>query len=223
MGPQKFPWYTGYPEFTPIYFIVADLTRGSYKVVIRLIGKWKEGYAIDKHTISSTYLGEDNYGHPIFDTKRSEIGELIYLLKYQKNINIVNDIMKFVEPVLDKWKIGEKIDIIIPIPPTDSSRNFQPVFLIAKAISDYLNIPMSTQVLEKNKHEQIKNVSYDKKLKAIKDSIIKEKKFKKKVNILLIDDLFDSGATLNEAVDVLKTDVNISDVYVLVMTQTRGR
>jgi len=192
-------------------------------VVIRLTGKWKEGYAIDRHTLSSTYLGENDYGHPMFDTTRSEIGELIYQLKYQKNKNIINDIMEIVEPVLDQWKIKEKVNIIIPIPPTNSSRSFQPVFLIAEAISDYLNIRMSTQVLKKSKHEQLKDASHDKKLDMIKDSIIKEKNFKKKVNILLVDDLFDSGVTLNEAVNVLKSDINVADVYVLVMTQTRGK
>ena len=80
-----------------------------------------------------------------------------------------------------------------------------------------------TQVLKKSKHEQLKDASLDKKLDMIKDSIIKEKNFKKKVNILLVDDLFDSGVTLNEAVNVLKSDINVAEVYVLVMTQTRGR
>lgn len=59
--------------------------------------------------------------------------------------------------------------------------------------------------------------------KLIKGSIIKEKNFKKKVNILLVDDLFDSGATLNEAVDMLKRDINVADVYVLTMTKTGRR
>ena len=59
--------------------------------------------------------------------------------------------------------------------------------------------------------------------KLIKGSIIKDKNFKKKVNILLVDDLFDTGATLNEAVDVLKSDINVADVYVLTMTKTGRR
>ena len=189
-------------------------------MVIKLKGKWTEGYAIDKHTLHSIYIGENEYGHKIFDTKRSEIGELIYQLKYQKNEKIVNDIMMLVKPVLDNWKIRGKVDIIIPIPPSDIHRTFQPVFLIAKAISDYLGIPMSTRVLKKAKHEQLKNIDIDKKIDHIKGAIIKEKNFKRKVNILLVDDLYDSGATLNEAVDVLKSDVNVADVYVLTMTKT---
>jgi len=27
---------------------------------------------LDSHTLGSTYLGDDEYGHPMFDTKRSD-------------------------------------------------------------------------------------------------------------------------------------------------------
>ena len=192
-------------------------------MVIKLKGKWTEGYAIDKHTLHSTYVGDNEYGHPMFDTKRSEIGELVYQLKYQEKKKIINDIMVLVKPVLDDWQIGAKVDIIIPIPPSDISRTFQPVFIITEAISDYLNIRMSTQVLKKLKHNQLKNASIEKKIDLIKGSIVKEKNFKREVNILLVDDLFDSGVTLNEAVDVLKSDINVADVYVLTMTKTGRR
>lgn len=30
---------------------------------IKLIGNWDEGYALDKHIISSIPIGEDVYGH----------------------------------------------------------------------------------------------------------------------------------------------------------------
>ncbi len=42
-----------------------------------------EGYTLDIHTISSDFLGYDGYGHAQFDTQRSEMGELLYRLKYQ--------------------------------------------------------------------------------------------------------------------------------------------
>jgi hypothetical protein len=41
----------------------------------KLVGKWTVGYSLDVHTTGSTYLGDDEYGHPQFDTQRSEIGE----------------------------------------------------------------------------------------------------------------------------------------------------
>jgi len=39
---------------------------------MRIPGRWRAGYVLDYHTLSSAYLGDDEYGHPMFDTKRSE-------------------------------------------------------------------------------------------------------------------------------------------------------
>lgn len=49
----------------------------------KLEGSWDLGYALHKHTLSSVYLGDDEYGHPRFDTTRSEPGESLYQLKYR--------------------------------------------------------------------------------------------------------------------------------------------
>ena len=45
---------------------------------IRITGKWELGIALDYHSISSEYLGEDEYGHKQCNTIRTEIGELVY-------------------------------------------------------------------------------------------------------------------------------------------------
>lgn len=46
---------------------------------IRLVGPWAEGYVLERqHTLSSDFLGYDSYGHAQFDTKRSELGELVF-------------------------------------------------------------------------------------------------------------------------------------------------
>ena len=39
---------------------------------IELSGNWTQGYALDIHTINSTFIGYDEYGHEVFDTRRSE-------------------------------------------------------------------------------------------------------------------------------------------------------
>jgi hypothetical protein len=48
-----------------------------------LRGPWAAGFALDVHTTGSTFLGHNEYGHPVFDTGRSPIGELVYRLKYR--------------------------------------------------------------------------------------------------------------------------------------------
>jgi len=48
-------------------------------------GAWDKGYVLDLHTISSTMIGYNEFGHPEFDTVRSQLGELVYRLKYKSD------------------------------------------------------------------------------------------------------------------------------------------
>jgi len=41
----------------------------------KIQGEWTSGYALDIHTLSSEFIGYNEYGHPHFDNKRSEMGE----------------------------------------------------------------------------------------------------------------------------------------------------
>ena len=62
----------------------------------------EEGYALDLHTTSSTFLGYDGYGHPQFETVRSELGELLYKLKYRADPSAVDSIAETAAGFLKK-------------------------------------------------------------------------------------------------------------------------
>lgn len=68
---------------------------------ISLRGNWNNGWALDIHTISSAYLGEDPFGYHRYNTTRSDIGELMYQLKYQLNTDvlptIVSEVTRFLQ------------------------------------------------------------------------------------------------------------------------------
>lgn len=38
-------------------------------------GPWEKGIVLDKHVLKSEYIGDNEYGRPMFDTKRSELGQ----------------------------------------------------------------------------------------------------------------------------------------------------
>ena len=89
-------------------------------MVHRLIGDWELGLAFDLHTVTSTYLGPNQFGHDQFDNTRSEMGELLYQLKYQNDISAISTIIELLNVI-----IIEKFDYIIPVP-SSKLRNFQP-------------------------------------------------------------------------------------------------
>jgi len=93
-------------------------------MAIELIGNGKKGFALDLHTKSSEYLGVDEFGRDRFDTKRTEIGELVYKLKYSADMSSVS---KLVGCIQQNIRGLEKLDYLVPVPPS-KPRAAQPVF-----------------------------------------------------------------------------------------------
>jgi hypothetical protein len=49
----------------------------------KIDGPWADGRVLDLHSTGSEFLGYDEYGHEQFDTRRTEVGDLLYRLKYR--------------------------------------------------------------------------------------------------------------------------------------------
>ena len=178
-------------------------------------GKWKEGYTLDYFMLKSNYRGEDIFGYPIFDVEYTEIGKAMNELKYHKEygraIDIAEVATKFIK---DEWKIADKIDGIIATPPT-FKREIQPLFQIVKHLGENLNKPISLDFFRKLSADEIKKLSIEKKMELFKNSISKERKLTKRGSILIVDDIFSTGATLNNLYELLKEDIYVDNIYVL--------
>lgn len=182
-------------------------------------GNWDFGIVLDKHSISSEYLGEDVFGRPRYNTNRTCLGELIYQLKYNYKYDNIDKIISLIGYYLINYStLNGKFDVVLPIPPSKKDRDVQPVFLIAKAISNLFNCYYADNVLVKTSDEQSKNM-VDK--QSIQGTIQQQLFAPKKMNVLLVDDIYSTGATANECVKVLRNDKNIDKIYYLAMTYTK--
>lgn len=187
----------------------------------RLIqGAWKRGYALDLHTLGSTFLGYDEYGHPRFDSARSEVGELLYRLKYGQDAGAADEIAAAAQHLLGRWQLA--VDMIVPVPPT-SPRSLQPVAVLATKISERTGIDRRECVDRVKDIAQLKNVSdLDERARLLEGAHKVDVTVTAGRSILLFDDLFRSGATMNAITAALYDEGKAAVVYALTVTRTRS-
>ena len=188
---------------------------------IKLEGDWNIGYALDLHVISSEFIGYNEFGHPQFDTKRTILGELLHKLKYKSDKSVLNDILR----ILNNFKKFRSIDVIIPVPPSNTSRRFQPVIEIANRLGDSLGIQVLPNAVRKVKDTpELKNMStFEEKCGLLQDAFeIRDSSISGKT-ILLFDDLYQTGATLTAITRILYKKGKVSKVIVLTLTKTKRR
>lgn len=191
----------------------------------KLEGHWNEGWALDLHTSSSHPIKDEDGNITGWDTKRPPVAEELYRLKYWKEQYRVAGIAKPASEFLDKYKSKWQIDLIIPIPPSDTKRDFQPVYEMAKSIGKLTSLPVDFTTLKKIKStSQLKEIEDpDKRKEILKDAFSINLNALNGKDVLLFDDLYRSGETLNAVCDIIMNKGKARGVYVLTITKTRSK
>jgi predicted amidophosphoribosyltransferase len=189
---------------------------------IKLSGPWDDGYAIDYHIVRSEFTGYDERGHAMFDTERTELGELLYQLKYRGDTTALSKIVGVACDFIAGWKI--KPDCVIPVPPSRKGRRVQPVVEIARGIAANLKIGLCEKSVVKVKETpELKNITdYEERVNQLNGAYdIGDASLNGKT-VLVVDDLYRSGATLNALAEALHRKGKVKKSYVLALTRTRS-
>ena len=183
-------------------------------------GPWQTGIVLDWHTVASQVIGQNEFGHPIFDNTRSEIGELLYQFKYQNDQNALHQIVRATIKFLGD-KVKEKINVILPVPPSNPTRTV--TSQIAKGLADGLGVEFSCTALTKTKNiNELKSVMDPEERKNALEGLFEADKQQLEGKlVLLVDDVYRSGATLSAATEVVAGQGKAKVVYVLAITRTR--
>ncbi len=179
--------------------------------VIKLRGLFDTGFSLGQHSLP---LEKEH--------QRTYIGELVYQFKYSYNKEAGLYLAELVCEYLKSIEELRSADLILPVPASFRSRPFHPVLFLVNEISKRTSIPYEKDLLNRTRLSKPQ-----KELKTLKEKWENVKglfklneplKIKNK-KISLIDDLYDSGATLNKITDLLKSS-GCSKVYVLTLTKT---
>ena len=186
---------------------------------IEIRGCWKAGFALDWHTRSSEFIGYNEFGHEEYKTVRSPVGELLFQLKYRNKRTAVDELVSTAETFVRRW--SPAVEVIIPVPPSNTDRNVQPVLLVGKGLCSRLGMRWASDSVVKTKSTpQLKNVSDQDMRNELLDGAYTVKKGDLEgKTVLLFDDLYQSGATMNAVADVLKDESHVSAIYALTLTR----
>ncbi|MFQ6091588.1 MAG: RecQ family ATP-dependent DNA helicase [bacterium] len=176
-----------------------------------LKGLFDQGYALD---FNSRFVGSE--------WKRTEMGDLVHRFKYELKREVVGALVEKVTEFLRRHRDFLKVDYIVPVPPSIKDRPYDPVLLLTEELNNKTKIPAGFDILKKVRttfpqkdfeNEVLKRKNVAGAFRIEKKNLVRDKK------ILIFDDLYDSGATVNECTKELK-GAGANKVYVLTLTKT---
>lgn len=173
-----------------------------------LDGPWQSGWALAYH---SQFQGDGR--------RRTELGEWVWRLKYQQDPRALPPL---VEQVAAFWAGRPElaaVEALIPIPPS-VARPHDPVRLVAEALGARVERPVWPILVktrrtapQKDIHSRYQKVANVAGAFALHGGEVSGR------CVLVLDDLYDSGATLAEATRLLQR-AGAGLVYVLALTRT---
>ncbi|HNT53794.1 MAG TPA: RecQ family ATP-dependent DNA helicase [Anaerolineaceae bacterium] len=184
--------------------IAAFLSRSHPR---QLPGPWDAGWALGFH---SQFTGAD--------WKRSDAGELAYRLKYQADLSTLPALVEQAAALIAEHPELVQADAIVPAPPSTPRPN-DPVSSFAKAISQRFGLPFWPILVKSRQTAPQKEMhTLAQKRMNVAGAFDLQAPVKGK-RLLVVDDLFDSGATLEEITRLLRR-ADAKRVCVLTMTRT---
>jgi ComF family protein len=218
-------------EINYIYLTLVYLTLGGELIILNKIldllyppvcgicGKGKNTYLCKKCEIKlkrEAVFGIDEYQDKYFDKHYyifrydSFIRKIILDYKFNEKPFLYKSFINFFNKYQKKYLQIDFYDIIVPVPISKKrlkQRGYNQSYLIAKEISEILNIKIEKDILVKKENNiQQSTLNKEEREKNVQDVYeIKNKESIKDKKILLIDDIFTTGATVNECSKLLKS------------------
>ncbi len=175
-----------------------------------LRGPWRVGFALD---FNSKFAGAR--------WERTELGELVYRFKYGNESAAADAIAARLADLI-RAHAEMKTNLVIPIPSTKKERPYDPVPLLARALGKQIGIAVNETTLVKTRATELQKTMTNlaQKQANVQGAFrVADANAVRGKHVLLLDDFFDSGATLAEATRVVQA-AGAAEVYVLTVTKT---
>lgn len=161
--------------------------------------------------------------HIYFFKYEGIIRRMILNYKFNDKAFLYKTFVNFLLKNENLFEILQSYDTIVPVPISNKrlkQRGYNQSLLIAKEINKYLKVNLNYKSLVKNVHViQQSKLNKEDRLKNIQGVYkLNNKEILESGNILLIDDIYTTGSTVNECSRVLKS-ANVNKVGVLTIAK----
>lgn len=143
-------------------------------------------------------------------------------MKYQGDQAAVPTLVEVAADFIGSWDI--KPDVLLPIPPS-RPRNLQPVLVLGEALAKALGVEYCPNCVRRRRDvPQLKDVfDYDERARLLADLHEIDQNRVQGKRVLLFDDLYRSGATLNSVAAAAYDQGGAAEVFALTITRTRSK
>ena len=172
-----------------------------------IIGSWHSGWALGFH---SRFSGGD--------WTRSGVGDLTYRLKYESDLTVLPTLIQQTLELFQQHPALAQVDAILPVPPS-TPRPSDPVSVYCQALAGKINMSVAPLVVKTRPTQPQKEMKTLAQKRANVSGAFTLKGDVQAKRLLLVDDLFDSGATLDEITRLLLKH-GAARVNVLTLTRT---
>jgi len=156
-----------------------------------LKGNWQVGFALDFH---SSFRGAE--------WKRSPIGDLVYRLKYQDDRSVLPLLVEHTLALFAAHPEMTDFELIVPVPPS-TPRPFDPLEAYCRALAEAVDKPVKNCLVKTRQTRPQKEMKTLAQKRANVAGAFAVQGEMAGGRILLVDDLCDSGATLEEVTRLL--------------------
>jgi RecQ family ATP-dependent DNA helicase len=152
---------------------------------------------------------------------RTDVGERVYQFKYGGDPSQADWLASRAARLLEQTEYGDDIDLVVYVPGTQPDRSYEPVCLFAEKLSEQLDKPLIHGLWKTRSTKPQKEMqTAEQKIRNVRGAFaVTQSERVAARRILLVDDLSDSGATVNECAKVLKRS-GAKKVYALTLTKT---
>lgn len=180
--------------------------------VIPLAGSFDSGYALGHY---SERAGAK--------TEKTQVGELLHRFKYQFDPDAGEELANLAAELIKGQRVLKSSDFMLTVPPSFTSRPFDPIAFLAERVSQRTKIRWERDVIKRARITKLQKRIFDKADKeenVISAFSLGNPGLISGKRILLLDDLYDSGATINQISQILRR-ARADKIFSLVLAKTR--